>query len=620
VWALPGLSGTDAAPVGPLRPLRPVPNIRKNVRVTRIFPRAPRRVAIGLVIASASLGWSDVVPRATAAARNSPSVIEVAATAATAATAAVNPSTLAFGLANAPGSVAQMTSSGIAWNYRYQYLAGGVNTGNGWTTWVPNARFPAEYMSESADNGYTPVFTLYQLLQSKPAAGTREDEKDFTNLNNADTMRAYYTEFRTLLDQARAFDRPVIIHVEPDLAGYMQQRVVDTTNSAASVPAAVASSGLADLAGLPNTYQGFNQALLRLRDRVAPKALLAIHASAWSTKIDVSSNKDANIDVDGVARKTAEFLSTAGVDTTAQGISTYDLIFTDVSDRDAAFHQIVNGDGGASWWDATNTKLPNFSTFNRYLAALSATSGRKVFLWQVPMGNTVMRTENNTWNHYQDNRVQYWLGGYPGDNHLASLARSGVAAILWGRGADGGTSVEDAAHDGVTNPPAINGNDRLATSSDDDGGYLKERMLAYQHAGPLRIERPVAAPSETIPTKAPPTTTGAADVGFVTAAKPAAASTPATTGTVAPAEFLLDVPTTGRHTFSFTATTSDAAAAVRVELDGVPVSGRLLVPRRTPRRRSVTLSTRAVIVPKGRHTLTIVTQSGRVTVSAAQVR
>ena len=36
---------------------------------------------------------------------------------------------------------------------RYQYLAGGVNTGNGWATWNPDGTFVTNYINESASSG-----------------------------------------------------------------------------------------------------------------------------------------------------------------------------------------------------------------------------------------------------------------------------------------------------------------------------------------------------------------------------------------------------------------------------------------------------------------------------------
>ena len=37
--------------------------------------------------------------------------------------------------------------------FRYQYLAGGVNTGSGWATWNSNGDFPRYYIEDSVANG-----------------------------------------------------------------------------------------------------------------------------------------------------------------------------------------------------------------------------------------------------------------------------------------------------------------------------------------------------------------------------------------------------------------------------------------------------------------------------------
>ncbi len=56
---------------------------------------------------------------------------------------------LGFGLANQPSEIGWMTSSGVPWGYRYQYLAGGVNTGTGWETWnTPSGQFAGYYMTD----------------------------------------------------------------------------------------------------------------------------------------------------------------------------------------------------------------------------------------------------------------------------------------------------------------------------------------------------------------------------------------------------------------------------------------------------------------------------------------
>ena len=47
---------------------------------------------------------------------------------------------LALGLADAPGGAASLQSV-APFQLRYQYLAGGVNTGEGWQTWNTNGTF-----------------------------------------------------------------------------------------------------------------------------------------------------------------------------------------------------------------------------------------------------------------------------------------------------------------------------------------------------------------------------------------------------------------------------------------------------------------------------------------------
>ena len=78
-------------------------------------------------------------------------------------------------------------------------------------------------------------------------------------------------------------------------------------------------------------------------------------------------------------------------------------------------------------------------------------------MWQIPLGNTKMRAQNNTTGHYQDNRPE-WLLDEPARTHLAAYRDAGVVAFLFGGGAGGTTCACDAKGDGVTNPAAINGN------------------------------------------------------------------------------------------------------------------------------------------------------------------
>lgn len=397
------------------------------------------------------------------------------------------PMHFAFGVMNSPGDVGLLndmrTHNGTSWDFRYQYLAGGVNTGQGWETWnSPAGQFATNYVQESAKNGYIPALVYYELRQSNGTCANCDDgSADRTNLADPKVMAAYYANWRLLMQKIGQFDKPVLVIVEPDLWGFLQQSVVFGSNSAAAVPASVASSGDPDAAGLANTAQGFAQALLHMRDRYAPNALLTLHVSFWATLEDIGSSTDVSLSAQQVASATAQFLQTAGLTGNPKGISTWDLLSSDVSDRDSA--------QGAAWWDPTNQTVPNFARYLSFISDVSSLTHRRVVMWQVPEGNQYFDTMNDSPQHTQDNRAQYILG------HILDFARAGVVAVLFGPG-QSGTSVDDGAHDGVTNPHPITSfncndcNSHLSTYPDDDGGYLRIFVGAYYRGGVLSLTQP----------------------------------------------------------------------------------------------------------------------------------
>jgi hypothetical protein len=201
--------------------------------------------------------------------------------------------------------------------------------------------------------------------------------------------------------------------------------------------------------------------------------LLAYNLSVWGTKVDIQYSDPPSREIDRLAARSAAFYRSLH--------APFDLTFAEFSDRDAGFKEKVYGDGGASWW-----KAGDFKRNVRYLRAYSRDSGQAIAMWQIPLGNTEMRAENNTSGHYQDNRVQ-WLLGRGGRAHLRAYRAAGVIAYLFGGGADGTTCACDARHDGITDPPAINGNRRRSLSADDDGGLFKELARRFYRASALRI-------------------------------------------------------------------------------------------------------------------------------------
>ncbi len=411
------------------------------------------------------------------------------------------PARIELGMADSPGGAAALRAT-APFLFRYQYLAGGVNTGSGWATWNTNGDFARFYIQDSVASGMVPVFTYYQLLQSRPGGGGESDAV-FANLNNTTTMTAYYNDLALFFQKAGAFTgQRVVLHVEPDFWGYMQQR--STTDAATTVPAKVSETGIPSLQGLPSNVAGFAQAVVRLRDAYAPNVTLGYHMSVWGTNVDVAISNPPDATVDALAVRAATFYKSLNAN--------FDLSFAEFSDRDAAFKQYVYGDNGLSWWDAED-----FRRSVRFLKQFSTTSNKRLVMWQIPLGNTRMRAQNNTWDHYQDNRVE-WLLDEPSRTHLAAYRDAGVVAFLFGGGADGVTCACNAANDGVTNPTAINGNTMaselaapgtapvqvtrgsvptLATpyAADDDGGFFRWRAWAYYQAGAVPLSMAPVPPT-----------------------------------------------------------------------------------------------------------------------------
>jgi hypothetical protein len=376
------------------------------------------------------------------------------------------PALLHLGLADPPGGATALRA-GAPFGFRYSYLAGGVNTGAGWTTWDPS--FIVEYIHESIDSGVVPVFTYYMLRQSAPGNGLAEVDGLAVNLLDAMTMRAYFEALTQFYQQAGSFPgQLVILHAEPDLWGHAQQSLGPPGGTTF---AHIASTGLPELAGLPDSIAGLAQAFARLRDLHAPNVQLAYHLSAWGTGQDFRQYDDAGID--GLATQAAQFMASLG--------APFDVVFAEFSDRDAGFKQYVEADGGAAWWGPVD-----FARHVRFLSTFVTTANRRVVLWQIPLGNTRMRAVNDTWGHYQDNRVE-WLLDDPTRTHLDAYRRAGVVAFLFGPGAPGTTCACDATGDGVTNPVPINGNVGLSLSAADDGGFFRWKASDYYAPGAMPL-------------------------------------------------------------------------------------------------------------------------------------
>ncbi len=295
------------------------------------------------------------------------------------------PNHVALGVASSPGD-AQQLARHAPFDIRYQYLSGGVNTGQGWATWDANGTFASMYVNESIATHMIPVLTYYQLLQSRPSRGPDELARDLSNLRNRATMRAYWADWSLLLRRVAgaASHHLVLIHIEPDLWGYLEQ------------------------AHATRLARAFAQRLIALRDRLAPHVLLAWHLSSWGSGDDAAAS--------------AAFYESLHAH--------FDLVFNDIADRDAGFYTVIEGNPHLTWGPG------DFARHDAYIADFTRRTHTAVVLWQLPLGNTTL---NNTWGHFRDNRVQWWLGR-SSISHLRATRNSHVIGLLFGGGAAGTTS------------------------------------------------------------------------------------------------------------------------------------------------------------------------------------
>ncbi len=434
-----------------------------------------------------------------------------------------------FGLFNA--SINTVPAS-IPWDFRYQYLSGGVNTGDGWATWNANGGYATNYINDAQSRGMIPAFQYYQILQSEPYYD------EYQNMQNAGTMYDYFTDWALLMTKCEQAGGTVVVMLEADLTGVMQQ--LSTGDDASTVSASVASSGYPQASGYPNNFKGMYQAMLHIRDITAPSVLVALDVSAWGAGDDVvlALRDDPSYNWQAHADHTAAFLNSIGPG--------FDLLSWNPADRDAAWYQ--NTQGSNRWWDTNNITQPTFNTMGAWIGRIVQETNKRVILWQVPNGNRVYRSENNTDGHWQDNRTEYFLNPTNGRQHIQDWANLGVLGIWWGAGVGSQSHYFDYKGDGITNPPPINGNNETALYADDDGGYIRVNSDAYYSGGTIPLPGGSGATATSTSTSSAPTATRTPTGPVPTATQTATGTLPTATRTRTPTRTATNAAPTATHT------------------------------------------------------------------------
>jgi hypothetical protein len=330
-----------------------------------------------------------------------------------------------------------MRDSAVPWDMRYQYFTKGWIDNWGWGN--RDGKWALDYMRECDAQRFVPVVQYYQM-NDEPGGG---EDQFLAKTQNAATMQSYFGDFKILLQRAKDFGKPVVVLLEADGYGLLQQQTSNNPNAYA----AVKDSGLPELAGLPNTVAGWGLAFLQLRKAVgANNAVLGIHISGWASGKDIayySVTDPLSPEVD----KVHAFLSPLGLGANATG-NRYDVLVGDPLDRDSEYYRVTRGED--RWWDASDSASISSKSFNRYaewLRLWNVKSNTRWILWQLPLGNSNhANVDNNGASRegYRDNRPEYFFGN--GTGHIAKFADAGVIGLLFGAGAGGQSSYQNDAY------------------------------------------------------------------------------------------------------------------------------------------------------------------------------
>jgi hypothetical protein len=293
---------------------------------------------------------------------------------------------------------------GVTMDLHYAYLVG-LPGDNGWPDWNADGAF-VNILADSADaHGTTPMYTTYCMAA--------DDENNPGVLTDASYMGPYWEQAVLLYERLALFDKPAVVHLEPDFWAFMQQR---SGGDAESMPVLIHDhvEGCDDE---PENMVGFGRCLVKLARMISPKVVIGFHASRWA----------------GEPAATVDFL-------TSVGAAEADYIAIDMLDRDAGcFEEHVDPNcqrnDGPWYWDETNQASPNFHEFLEFSKAIGDGLGKPIIWWQIPFG-VPSDEPGGTAGHYRDNRVRYIFG------HIDEFIAAGGLAAAFGVGAGNQTYID----------------------------------------------------------------------------------------------------------------------------------------------------------------------------------
>jgi len=367
------------------------------------------------------------------------------------------PARLLVGLEGNDG--AWMGASGVAWDVRWMYFTGGTDGAGWYNDWVAGGALSGEWASawfaSVVAQGYIPAVQYYLLETDYSPGGSSGALVVSAKLQVPAVMKDYFTKVRLLMQLAKQVPGPVILMIEANAMGEIEAQ----SGNNPSTYAAIADSGLPELAGLPNTVAGFGLAFLTLRkSEGASNVLLGPDVEGAYSPDEVVFHWVSDDIAPHVAYQYEAFYRQLGVGPNPTG-ETFDFVAASPGYADADYLAVVHGDYGY-WLDASDTASIDTRSYNRYAEWLSLfhqASGVPWILWQIPIGNSNspnVDDRDGAWagpyaadyvlpagctqgsttgcpSGYKDNRAEYFLGT-DRDGHLAKFAAAGVIGLLFG--------------------------------------------------------------------------------------------------------------------------------------------------------------------------------------------
>lgn len=312
-------------------------------------------------------------------------------------------------------------------------------------------------------NGYNARYDFYeQLIVGRGIGNEVPVDQLSAFIQNKKTMALYWADVVSFLTSLHGLSKPISVVVDAPVSSLIESlNGPPNPNLGPQIPVSVASSGVAALASYPNTFAGWNQAWVGLRNKLAPKVRLGLTLNDYGPG-------NYLVPTNGDPRPTLDQL-----DQWAVGFGTFYASFG--VKYDYLNYTVAYGDHG---YFATTANKPSYMpnaqdllALLRWVGDVNKASHLRVVLDDVPVGNTISPVMNNTNYHWKDVYAQWiFAAGYP---NLTKLRNAGVIGINFG----GGSAFKEqtCACDADVN------------QVDDDGGYLAQQLNAYSTAGGISL-------------------------------------------------------------------------------------------------------------------------------------